>query len=484
MAGPRPAPALVALLVACGETAGPPPPAAARIDYVDGAVEPILVPGQDAVIEGFGFGGAQGTGAVGFQQGSGVVTAPVAAWSDLAIRVAVPAGAVSGSLLVTTTTGRRLTALVHVLPRLPFSPDTLVWKRRTTFPAAPIGVGAAAAETPLGDAVSTTLYAAGGAEPLGPRLVLDSGVYVARAPPAGGGSIGSWTRQRDTSDPARARVLPAPRALAAVAVATRYNSRFAGSTLYVIGGVDSAGRAQASVLAAAVTPDSVSSPFAPIEALPAPVVGAAAVVKRGRIYVIGGTDSAGRPQRTVYVGRIGVDGHIDGWYQQPMLSAPRAYGGGVVLDDHAVAFGGVADSVPPGGGIDPATARLASSDTAPVSLASGFLAGPWAAGPVLLPAGRSQFATLDLGDAVLVVGGMYDGAATNSAETIAAAVADGSIGPFVGTVGATTIAGQGGGTLVGPTGVSWRDGDGSRHALVIGGTDLATRQREAGVWGF
>src|SRR2546422_10441989 len=65
------------------------------------------------------------------------------------------------------------------------------------------------------------------------------------------------------------------------------------------------------------------------------------------------------------------------------LFRSRAYGGGVVLDDRAIAFGGVADSVPPGGGLDAATTRLASSDTAPVSLVSGFFAGPWAPGIAL-----------------------------------------------------------------------------------------------------
>src|SRR2546422_3687662 len=167
-----------------------------------------------------------------------------------------------------------------------------------------------------------------------------------------------------------------------------------------MGGIASAGRAQRSVFAADVTPDSVAGHFAPIEPLPAPVAGATAVVRRGRIYVIGGTASLGGPQRSVCVGRVAADGHIDGWYRQPLLPTPRAYGGGVVLDDRAVAFGGVADSVPPGGGLDPTTPRLASSDTAPVSLVSGFLARPWASGNTLFPAPPSQFATLDLGDGV------------------------------------------------------------------------------------
>jgi len=107
-------------------------------------------------------------------------------------------------------------------------------------------------------------------------------------------------------------------------------------------------------------------------------------------------------------------------------------------------------------------------------------------GAALLPAGRSQFATLDLRDVVLLVGGMYAGAATNSAETIAGTVVGDSLGAFIGPVGpgGGSIGSQGGGTLVGPSGVTWREADGSRRGLVLGGIDLSTGLREAGVWGF
>src|SRR5439155_125543 len=186
--------------------------------------------GRAAVIEGFGFGATQGAGGVTLAAaGGGTVAAPVAGasgWSDLAIRVTLPDNAVSGTLTVMTATGLRLTATVHVIPRVPFSRDTLRWTPRSPFPSAPVGV---------------------------------------------------------------------------------------------------------------------AGPFAPIEPLPAPVAGAAAVVRRGRIYVLGGADSVGHPQRSVFVGRVGLDGHIDGWYRQPLLTSARAYGGGVVLDDRAIAFGGVAD---------------------------------------------------------------------------------------------------------------------------------------------
>ncbi|HXI34725.1 MAG TPA: hypothetical protein VNH63_11625 [Gemmatimonadales bacterium] len=480
------------LVAACTRDLGPTGSPPARLDYVDGAIEPILARGATIAIQGYGFGATQGTGAVHFARlGGGEVAAVVAdttAWSNAAIRVAVPDSAVTGALSVTTATGGRLTATVHIVPRVAFAATGLDWQHRTAagFPQAPVGVALAAAEFPSGTALAITLFAAGGAEPVvngaDTSLAPDSGIYVAHAQP--GGDVGAWVHQTDVADPIKSHVLPAPRAFAAAAVATPYNSRFTGIALYVLGGIDAAGVPQSTVFAADVSRDSVVSRFIPVEALPAPVAGAIAVVRRGRVYVIGGTDSAGRPRQTVFIGRIDPTGHIDGWYTAPALPGPRAYGGGIVLDDRVVAFGGVSDSVPPGGGLGTSPTRLATSDTAPASLVSGFVTGAWAPGAALLPDGRSQFATLDVGNAVLLVGGMYSGAAGNTAETLAADVVGDSLGPFTTAATASTIWGQGGGTLVGPAGVTWRDADGTRHGIVLGGMDLATRLRTAGVWGF
>jgi hypothetical protein len=414
------------------------------------------------------------------------------AWTDFTITAPVPAGVAAGAATVTvvTASGRSLSAAVHIVPAPTLAPATIVWQPRPAFPRAPVGVVLAAAEFPAAGAITTTLYAAGGAEPVSSggqtEMVPDSGAYVARA--AAGGGTTAWVRQRDTTDVDRTRVLPVPRAFAAAVVATRHNSRLAGSALYVIGGIDTAGVPQATVLGADVTADSVVSRFTFLEPLPAPVAGAIAVVRRGRIYVIGGTDGQGRPQQTVFVGRIGADGHIDGWYAQPLLPGPRAYGGGVVRDGRVITVGGVADSVPPGGGLDPATPRLVTSDTAPLSLVSGFFTGSWGVGPDLLPDGRSQFALLDAGNTVIVVGGMYAGAATNSAETLAATVTGDSVGVF-GPAAANRIADQlcgadGAGTLIGPAGVTWREASGTVRGLVLGGIDFQTAVRRACVWGF
>lgn len=470
-----------------GETSSSP---SAGIDYVAGAIEPFVARGERIAIEGFGFGIDRGT--VQFTRiGGGFVEGAVAdsEWTPFMVTTTVPDSAALGreALDVITATGTEVIGTIHVVPRTSFDTATFTWLPREPYPGAPMGIAVAAATFPSGSDLRTTLYAAGGAEP--PLMTSDSGVFIARAIAGGAGAIEPWTRQRDTSNQTLSRVLPVPRAFAAAAVATPYNSRFAGSAMYVIGGIDRSGVAQASVLGANVSPDSVSARFVFLEPLPAPRAGAIAVVRRGRIYVIGGTDASGIPQRSVFMGRIGLDGHIDGWYVAPSLPGARAYGGGLARDDWLVALGGVADSVPAGGGTDAGISRLVTGDTAAVSVQSGFFTGAWGAAGSLLPDGRSQFALLDLGPTALVVGGIYAGASSNAAETIAAAVTDDALGPFGGPVGANKIADQicltaSAGTLVGPAGVSWREADGTARGLVVGGLDLATQTRRSCAWGF
>jgi len=465
-------------VLACGGSATGPAPSTPRVDFVDGAIEPLLVRGQVIVIEGFGFGDSQGTGAIDFPRvGGGAVLAPVppGGWSDRLLRSAVPDSATSGVLTVTSADGRHLTATVHVLPHVAFDPATLTWQSRSAFLGAPAGVALAVAAEPVGSSLKVAVYAAGGGEPLGgdSSIVPDSGVFTAHANP--GGAIGGWSLRP---------VLPAPRAFAAAVAANRFNSRLNGHALYVIGGVDSTGRARATVFAALGSADTALGAFTTIEGLPAPVAGAMAVVRRGRIYVMGGADSLGRPQTNVFVGRIGLDGHIDGWFVEPALPAPRAYGGGVVLDDRATVFGGIADSASPGGGLDTLRVRLTTADSAPTSLLSGFFTGGWAPAAPPFAQGRSQFATLPFSDVILVVGGVYAGAAGGGAETLAASVSGDSVGGFFGPVGANTIFGLGGGALVGAAGITWLDADGTGHGVIVGGVDLVSRERRAAVWGF
>jgi hypothetical protein len=485
---PRAALTVALALAACARDTGGPVIPSAAIAFVDGATLAVVTRGRTIVLEGYGFGTTQGTGAVTFaREGGGETNGVVpdaASWSEFAIEVVVPQDAATGSVTVVTDGGARLTAGVHVVPSVPFDPAALTWLERAGFPRAPIGVALASAEFASGGAITATLYAAGGAEPLGgdSAFTPETSVHVARA--TAGGAITAWARQPESATSLN-RSLPSPRAFAAAAVATPHNSRLSqGAVLYVIGGIDSEERVLRSVLAANVSADSVVSPFFSLEPLPVPIVGAVAIVRRGSVYVIGGADSAGRPLSTVYVARVTPGGQLDGWYVQPATTGPRAYGGGTLIDRRAAVFGGFSDSTHPGGGLDATPPRIASGDTGEVSRRSGFFTGPWGGVSAVLPEPRSQFATLDVGSSLLVVGGMYAGAASDAAETLAAGTAGDSLGAFTGPVGTGSIASQGGGTLVGAVGATWREGSGAFHGVVLGGMDLATRLRRTGVWGF
>jgi len=480
---------LLAVAAACGGTSGPPSIPSAAIDYVDGAVQPVLTRGTTIVIEGYGFGAVQGTGSVTFASG-GTVGAPAtivdSGWSNFAVEVVVPDEAITGALVLTTDAGQRLERTVNVVAAVGLDPAALAWQARAGFPRAPVGVALAAAEFASEAGIATTLFAAGGAEPVGgdSSFAPEVGVHVSQA--TAGGGLTAWVRQVESSDAVANRSLPAPRAFAAAVVATRNNARLPLSTgvLYVIGGIDTAGRAQKTVFGADVTTTGVTSPFFSLEPLPFPVAGATAVVRRGSIYLIGGTDPAGQPLASVLVARITPSGQLDGWYHQPTIVHPRAYAGGAVLDQRALVLGGIEAAVAPGGGLDDLPPRLDDGDTNFVSRRSGFFVGAWGAAGTLLPQPRSQFAMLNVGTALLVVGGMYPGAATDDAETLAASYSGDSVGAFTGPVGIATIHGQGGGTLVGPAGATWREANGTPHGVVLGGMDLATRLRRTGVWGF
>jgi len=473
---------------ACGGSDGPAAIPPVAIDYVDGAVEPIVVRGATVVIGGYGFGTTQGGGGVTFTSATGSVAAIVvdSGWSDFAVTVVVPDGAVTGSLALTTDAGQRLERAVHVLPVVPFDVGALAWQARAGFPRAPVGVAVSAAEFADATGIVTTIFAVGGAEPVGGDSVFapETSVHVAQA--QSGGVLTAWVRQSESADAAANRSLPAPRAFAAAVVATRNNARLPLTTgvLYVIGGIDTAGRAQNTVFGADVSPAGVVGRFASLSPLPIAVAGAAAVVRRGSIYLIGGADADGQPLETVLVARVTPSGQLDGWYHQPSIPGSRAYAGAAVLDRRALAFGGMDATVVPGGGLDDLPPRLDSGDSNSVSRRSGFFVGGWGVTGTMLPQPRSQFAVLNVGTALLVVGGMYPGAATNDAETVAAPYVADSLGTFTGPVGVAAISDQGGGTLVGPAGATWRETGGTVHGLVLGGMDLATRLRRTGVWGF
>ena len=220
-----------------------------RIDYVAGAIEPVLTRGEQFVVEGYGFG--DDSGLVLFTRiGGGTVerAVPAASWTPFAIAVTVPDSAAAGRVGfgIETAAGVRVTATINVLPRATVDPATLTWLSRGTFPGATSGIALAAAQFPGIGSLPTSLYAAGGADAPGltPDSIAGRRVYIARVTAGGARAIGAW-------DPSR--LPPSPRAVAPPAVGAPFKLRFPGNALYGLDRLDEA--ATALTLATEVDPE-------------------------------------------------------------------------------------------------------------------------------------------------------------------------------------------------------------------------------------
>src|SRR3989442_6801745 len=190
----------------------------ARIDYMDGAIEPIIARGERFVIEGLGWGPAREK-VRSPRIGGGPVDVTVADsdWTSFTIATAVPYSVIAGrtSLTGATAGGVLLSAVIHILPPPSFNPSTFTWTARTTYPGAPAGVALAAAEFPNATGLRATLYTAGGAEPM--QMTPDSGVYVAHTIVAGGGRIRKLGRPRGVNEVAPPPGPPPPPTFSAAA---------------------------------------------------------------------------------------------------------------------------------------------------------------------------------------------------------------------------------------------------------------------------
>jgi hypothetical protein len=88
------------------------------------------------------------------------------------------------------------------------------------------------------------------------------------------------------------------------------------------------------------------------------------------------------------------------------------------------------------------------------------------------------------GGSVLVSAGIYNGALAGASEqSYSQFNSDGSLGSFNGATGSHTIASAGGKNLFNHAGISYVDGAGVAHVMVIGGDDLnAPGKKRAEVW--
>jgi hypothetical protein len=193
----------------------------------------------------------------------------------------------------------------------------------------------------------------------------------------------------------------------------------AGGRLYVIGGAtDAAGTTattsiQVATLVTTGTAAGSTGPFSAARDLPAGRTGAAAVVLKGRLYVIGG-EVAGAPSGTVLVSTIAADGSLGAWDTSSVAlgtartrHAAFAYGGRLYV------LGG-SDGTNPLGDVQVGTIG-----------AGGAVTG-WTSTSAFTPA-RSGFAAFAHDGVVALLGG----AGAENDVQVAKIYADGSLDPWV-----------------------------------------------------
>src|SRR5437867_3229866 len=197
-------PVAALVLGACGSSSGPTGPSGPPVvTTVNGATAPSAPLGATVVIQGSNFGTSQAAAAG--QVLFGTVPATIASagdWSNTLIVTTVPAGAVTGNLVVQTSGGASTPVVFTVAAKVAFSPSTVSWTSTTALPVGLSGHAVAAATLPgptATSAVPAPVHSLG-------AVVFNGSVYIAggsaagntpvatvyRAPINSDGTLGAW----------------------------------------------------------------------------------------------------------------------------------------------------------------------------------------------------------------------------------------------------------------------------------------------------
>jgi hypothetical protein len=298
----------------------PPIPAVSNINFSTNASSAV---NWSIEINGTGFQGAPGS--VTFTQTSPSVTATVtptpADWTTTGIVVTVPVGntglgtafAVPGtvSVTVTTTGGSSNAGTLNLVSPVPLNTSATTWATTTPLPT-PSGVtgysGLRAVAVPGATSSTAFIVVAGGYDGTNNSTQVLSNVLNSD------GTVGaSWTAI--ATNP-----LPSTRAHFGMVEADDGNSLVpVGSRfIYVIGGQQNAsdlpgGTTTVYMASVNSTTGAVGTWTTLASSLPASVVGPAATLFNGHIYVAGGLDSSGNPSGAVYVAPVNSDGTLGSW---------------------------------------------------------------------------------------------------------------------------------------------------------------------------
>lgn len=261
-------------------------------------------------INGTGF--QSGPGKVMFVQGNVSATGvpSTGGWSETGIVAEVPTNlfTVPGSVTVTVVTsgGTSNAVNLNLVQTPPFHVNNVTWTTTTPLPNPMTGLGAVA--VPGSNSTSAFIVVVGGSD------LLTNSTTVLSNTLNGDGTVGAnWTSI--ATNP-----LPSARAHFGIAEADDGNSLVpAGKRfVYVIGGqqnpTDAPGGTNTVFMASVdVATGAVGTWMQLSNNVPASLVGPAATLFNGHIYVVGGLQTDGTPSNTVYSAAVQNDGTLSPW---------------------------------------------------------------------------------------------------------------------------------------------------------------------------
>src|SRR5713101_3320135 len=310
---------LAVFLASCGRSGGSittaPVPSILNINSSTTPSSPVGLPIE---INGSGFQSSPGK--VVFTQNS--ITATVvpssSAWTDTGMVVTVPRGngtsnfTVPGTASVTVVTsgGASNAVTLNLIPMLTFDVNNVTWAQTTALPVALTGLRAAV--VPGANSTSAFVVLTGGYDGTSNQTSVFSNTLN-----ADGTVGGSWVSITTSPLPialAHHAMVEADPTNALVSI----NSRF----VYVIGGQQNSTDAPGgltSVYQASVDPNSgIVGTWSQLtnSSLPESLVGLAASIFNGQIYVVGGLRADGTPSPNLYSAPVNSDGSLGTWTKQ------------------------------------------------------------------------------------------------------------------------------------------------------------------------
>lgn len=438
---------------------------------VNGVSRPTGLRGMTVIIEGAAFGDSMdlAQGVVYFRAADGTrVQAPILSpaddWADGFIVTQVPQTAADTSLVwVETGTGASDSIEFRIIQSGVFSPSLINWTETTPLPQPLQGLGAAFVPIEDGSAPANHVFVVGGADTLREPT---SVVYRAEVTPSGA-LAGGWTT---------ATSLPEPRAYHTLVAATAFTAALdtttTGAFLYAIGGLDGTGTVRSDVWSAEVGLDGTVAAWQQTSPLPVPLHSASATLFRGFVYLTGGADAAHGATDEVYRAAIAEDGTLGPWESIGTLPQPLAYHSQIGFGPFIHLVGGETATSEPVRATQTGT-ETSATRFARIAVRTGGLATGWTATESMAKA-RSKHSAIFGGGALFATSGIYAGQPGSSENTFAELRNDGTVAPWQGATGAEIIQAEIGVSVYNQAALTFVDGDGTGHVLVLGGADRST----------